>query len=62
MDPQKVKAILEWPAPSDKKGIQRFVGFANFYWRFVKGVSIIIKPITQLTHQQARFQWSRKLR
>lgn len=58
MDPQKVKSIQEWPAPTDKKGVQRFVGFANFYRRFIKGFSSIISPITQLTRQQSRFQWS----
>lgn len=60
MDPQKVKAILDWPAPSDKKAVQRFVGFANFYRRFVRGFSSIISPITQLTRQQIRFQWSQE--
>lgn len=41
MDPQKISAILEWPAPADKKGIQRFIGFANFYRKFIKGFSAI---------------------
>ncbi|XP_073462540.1 uncharacterized protein [Aquarana catesbeiana] len=58
MDPQKVKAILDWPAPSDKKGIQRFIGFSNFYRRFIKNFSAIIAPITQLTRLHSRFQWS----
>ncbi|XP_073459953.1 uncharacterized protein [Aquarana catesbeiana] len=58
MDPQKVQAILDWPAPFDKKGVQRFVDFANLYRRFVKNFSVIISPITQVTHQHTRFQWS----
>ncbi|XP_040197563.1 uncharacterized mitochondrial protein AtMg00860-like [Rana temporaria] len=58
MDPQKVTAVLDWPAPSDKKGVQRFVGFANFYKRFIKGFSAIISPITQLTKQNIRFHWN----
>lgn len=55
-----MKAILEWPAPLDKKGIQGFVGFANFYQRFMKGFSTIISPITQLTRQLVQFHWSQK--
>lgn len=51
MDSQKVASILDWSAPSDKKGVQCFVGFANFYRRFIKGFSAIISPITQLTKQ-----------
>lgn len=58
LDPQKVKAILEWSNPSDKKVVQRFVGFTNFYRRFVKNFSAIIAPITQVTHQLTQFQWS----
>lgn len=60
MDPQKVAAILDWPAPRDKKGIQRLIGFANFYRRLVKGFSTIIAPITKLTQQQTLFLWSSK--
>ena len=58
MDPQKVSAMLDWPPPSDKKGVQRFVGFANFYRKFIKGFSHIITPITQLTKKSVRFQWT----
>lgn len=58
MDSQKVSAILDWPAPTDKKGIQRFVGFANFYRRVIRGFSTILTPITQLTKQNLRFQWT----
>lgn len=55
MDPQKVKAIVDWPGPVDKRGVQRFVGFANFYRIFIKGFST---PITQTTRLHTRIQWS----
>ncbi|KAM5191590.1 uncharacterized protein ACMZJ9_000682 [Mantella aurantiaca] len=58
MDPQKVSAILDWPVAVDKKGVQRFVGFANFYRRFIKGFSAIIAPITHHTKQNLRSSWS----
>lgn len=61
MDPQKVTAILDWPAPVDKKGVQRFIGFANFYRKFIRGFSAIIAPITELTKQGTRFLWSPKV-
>lgn len=60
MDPQKVSAILDWPAPIDKKGVQRFIGFANFYRKFIKGFSLIIAPITELTRQGSQFCWTPK--
>lgn len=44
MDSQKVSAILDWPALIDKMRVQRFVGVANFYRRFIKGFSATIAP------------------
>lgn len=60
MDPQKVTAILDWPAPTDKKGVQCFIRFANFYQKFIRGFSAIIAPITELVKQGTRFLWSPK--
>lgn len=37
MDPKKVKVIINWPTRTDKKSVQRFIGFANFYRRFMRG-------------------------
>ena len=49
MDPHKVKAITEWPTPTTKRELQQFLGFVNFYRRFVKGFAKIAKPLTKLT-------------
>ncbi|XP_075473251.1 uncharacterized protein LOC142504012 [Ascaphus truei] len=58
MDPGKIQAVVEWPIPRNEKDIQRFVGFANFYRRFIKNFSGIIAPITQLTQKEFPFKWS----
>ncbi len=49
MDPNKVKAIKEWPNPTSKRELQQFLGFVNFYRRFVKGFAKIAKNLTKLT-------------
>jgi hypothetical protein len=49
MDPHKVKAVTNRPAPTTKKELQQFLGFVNFYRRFVKGFAQIAKPLTKLT-------------
>ena len=40
MDPAKVAGVSEWPTPSNKKEVQSFLGFINFYQRFIEGFSI----------------------
>uniref|UniRef100_A0A1A7Z1B0 ribonuclease H n=1 Tax=Iconisemion striatum TaxID=60296 RepID=A0A1A7Z1B0_9TELE len=49
MDPQKVTAITEWPVPTTIKQLQSFLGFANFYRRFIHNYSTIVAPLTTLT-------------
>src|SRR4029077_9626037 len=49
MDPAKVRAIQEWRAPHSVKDVQSFLGFANFYRRFIAGYSAIAAPLTNLT-------------
>ena len=57
MDPEKVRAIEQWPRPMDRKGLQRFLGFANFYRRFIKNYSTVAAPLTCLTSSKVRFDW-----
>ncbi|KAM8745902.1 trace amine-associated receptor 13c-like [Acanthopagrus schlegelii] len=42
-DPVKVQAVMEWPQPNSRKQIQRFLGFANFYTRFMRNYSQVLK-------------------
>jgi len=46
---KKVEAIREWTAPSQKKDLQHFLGFINFYCKFVKDFSMITHPLHKLT-------------
>ena len=48
MDKRRVQAIEEWPAPKSYRDIQVFLGFANFYRRFISHYSKIAAPITEL--------------
>ena len=54
MDPVKTKVIAEWPKPTKLKELQQFLGFCNFYYRFIKGYSGVAKPLTYLT---GNVQW-----
>jgi len=59
MDPQKVKAIKEWEAPTTVKGIRSFLGFANFYRKFIKNFASIAAPLTRLTGN-VPFRWTKE--
>lgn len=48
MDERKVKAIVEWPAPSKVPELCSFLGLANYYQRFIKGYSKKVSPLTDL--------------
>ncbi|KAK3556977.1 hypothetical protein QTP70_022326 [Hemibagrus guttatus] len=48
MDKKKVTAVRDWPTPTSVKELQRFLGFANFYRRFIKGYSSVTSPLTNL--------------
>ncbi len=48
MDQGKVRAVMEWPTPSVVKELQRFLGFANLYRRFIKNFSLLNAPLTTL--------------
>lgn len=57
-DPEKVEAINKWPTPKKLKDVQAFLGFANFYRRFIPGFAEKARPITELTKKTKRFEWT----
>lgn len=57
-DPEKITAVENWPTPRNRKQIRSFLGFCSYYRKFVKGFSIIAKPLFLLTENQIRFEWS----
>jgi hypothetical protein len=58
MDPTKLKGILDWPAPKTVKEVRSFIGFGNFYRRFVKGFSHLAHPLHDLLKKNKEFIWS----
>ncbi|CAJ0963002.1 unnamed protein product [Ranitomeya imitator] len=59
MDPVKVQAIQDWTQPTSLKSLQKFLGFANFYRRFICNFSSIARPLTDLTKKGADLvNWS----
>jgi RNase H-like domain found in reverse transcriptase/Reverse transcriptase (RNA-dependent DNA polymerase)/Integrase zinc binding domain/Chromo (CHRromatin Organisation MOdifier) domain len=57
MDPVKIAGVAEWPAPRSKKEVQSFIGFANFYRRFIQDFSHHARALFDLTRKDAPFTW-----
>jgi len=60
MDPSKVETVKAWPPPKILRDVRAFLGFTNFYHRFVKGYSNVVKPLTRLTRKVQPFKWETK--
>ena len=59
MSQSKVEAVLSWERPTSLKEVQSFLGFANFYRRFIQGYSQIARPMTELTKKkEGRWTWN----
>jgi len=60
MDPVKVARVCEWPIPENWTDMQAFVGFVNFYRRFIQDFSTIARPLFNLTHSDQAWNWGAK--
>ena len=60
MDQEKVKAVTEWPELKNLKEVQAFLGFANFYQKFIRDFSKVITPLITLTKKEQPFNWGKE--
>ena len=58
MDPGKLKGISEWPSPTTVKQTRGFLGFRNFYCRFIRHFSDIAKPLNDFLKKDQKFEWT----
>ena len=58
MDPAKVDAIKQWNSPTCVREVRLFIGFCNFYRRFIRDFSKIAGPLNTLTKKEVKFAWT----
>jgi hypothetical protein len=59
VDPEKVTVIKNWEASRTVRGIQAFLGFCNFYRRFICNYSKIAKPLSNLIYTDVPFSFNK---
>ena len=57
-DPKKLQAVAEWPTPTSITEVRQFLGFTNYFRRFVDHYSSIAKPLEEITGKNAQFSWN----
>jgi hypothetical protein len=55
-DPEKLKAMKEWPTLRDKHKLRSFLGLFTYYRQFISVFTDIAKPLTRLTKKKEAFQ------
>jgi len=60
MDPTKLAGIKDWIPPKTVKGVRSFLGFGNFYQKFIGKYTEITKPLNELTKKTKFFEWSQE--
>ena len=60
MDEEKLSGVLEWPVLTKVKQVQAFLGFANFYRRFIENFAKMSKPLSDLTKKDCTWNWGVK--
>jgi hypothetical protein len=58
IDPERIVAILNIPAPTSRKEVQAFMGIVNFVRRFVPDFVAMVKPIHNILKQDCSFSWT----
>jgi len=60
MQKEKVEGVLNWPAPRNVKEVQKFLGLANYYRRFIKNFARIAAPLHVLVRKEQKWKWEKE--
>jgi hypothetical protein len=55
IDPERTRAIREFPFPKDVKGVSRFIGMVNYYNKFIPKFAELAAPLNALRKKGQKF-------
>ncbi|KAF1318124.1 Pol protein, partial [Globisporangium splendens] len=59
VDPEKVKAIDDWPVPQNVKQLRQWLGLANYLHKYTRNYAALVQPLTQLLKKDVEWKWSK---
>ncbi|KAF1334824.1 Pol protein, partial [Globisporangium splendens] len=59
VDPEKVKAIDDWPVPKNVKQLRQWLGLANYLHKYTRNYAALVQPLTQLLKKDVEWKWSK---
>ena len=60
IEKKKVDRVLSWPKPENMKDVRKFLSLANYYRRFIKDFTQVIRSMNMLTKKNIKWQWGSK--
>jgi len=60
MQKEKMEGVLNWPAPRNIKEVQKFLGLANYYRRFIKDFAKVVAPLHVLVRKEQKWKWEKE--
>ena len=60
VDPEKTRAVKEYPKPRTVKQLRRYVGMLSWYRRSIKDFAKIAEPLIRLTRKDEKFKWEKE--
>ena len=60
MEEEKIKGVLDWLTPKCVKDVQKFLGLANYYRRFIEEFATVARPLHDMVKKDKKWEWTEK--